>query len=342
MGSRIRNINDSNREDPLNDERGWFDDSMPVSSEDRDLFNAISRYMMGRNDLEEVNNDPDLPVAEILAKEMINDYQSKRRRNNDAKNFVRNAFAEIKQIEDINEDIREIKSEIGENNLDKLTAGWVREWNEQERNKTAMDPKSKEIRDFIKGSIEGDEHGHETIGIRGRRHNRLSRSLIRFILPAAAVISVFIGLRILLPAGNPDRLFNLYYEPLKAISPITRTIEPDNQFGYIQAIERFNAGDYTGAAIGFSDALQKDNTDFAPRFFLGLTHLALENYDNSINLLSEVTLHQGIYSKESQWYLGLAYLKTGETEKALACFEPLAKNPGFYQALAEKIVRRLK
>lgn len=342
MVSRRRHINASNREDSWNNGRDRIDDGMLISSEDRALFDGISRYMKGRIDLEEVENDPDLPVAEILAKEMINDYHSKKRRNNDAENFVRNAFAEIKQTEDINEDIREIKREIGESNLDKLTAGWVSEWNEQERNKTAMDPKSKEIRDFIKGSIEGDEHRHETVTTREWRHKKLSRTLIRYFLPAAAVISVFIGLRIFLPAGNPDRLFNLYYEPLKAVSPITRTSDPDQQASYTQAIEKFNSGDYTSAANGFSNAIRKDNTDLTPRFFLGITQLALENYDNSINLLSEVTLHPGIYSKESQWYLGLAYLKTGETEKALACFEPLAKTPGFYQARAEKIVRRLK
>ena len=342
MGSRRKNINESNRDDAWNDGRERVEDGMLISSEDRALFDTISRYMKGRIDLEEVKNDPDLPVAENLAKEMIKDYHSKRQKNNYAVNFVRQAFAEIKQTDKINEDIREIKSEIREKNLDKIAADWVREWNDQERNKTAMDPKSKEIRDFIKGSIEGDEHRHETIGIRGRRHKRLSRTLIRYILPAAAVISVFIGLRIFLPAGNPDRLYNLYYEPLKAVSPITRTTEPDQQVSYTQAIEKFNAGDYQGAAIGFSDAIRKDNTDIAPRFFLGITQLALENYDHSINLLSEVAHHPGIYNKESQWYLGLAYLKTGETEKALACFEPLAYTPGFYQAGAEKIVRRLK
>lgn len=342
MGSRRRNINDSNRDDAWNDGRERFEDGMLISSEDRALFDTISRYMMGRTDIEEVKNDSDLPVAENLAKEIINDYRSKRQENNYAVNFVRQAFAEIKQTDKINEEIREIKHEIGEKNLDKITSDWVREWNEQERDKTTIDPKSKEIRDFIKGSIEIDEYGHEIVTTRGRRHKTLSRTLIRYILPAAAVISVFIGLRILLPATNPDRLFNLYYEPLKAVSPITRTIEPDQQVSYIQAIEKFNAGDYHGAAIGFSDAIRKDNTDITPRFFLGITQLALENYDHSINLLSEVAHYHGIYNKESQWYLGLAYLKTGDTEKALACFEPLANTPGFYQAGAEKIVRRLK
>jgi TolA-binding protein len=342
MGSRRRNINDSNRDDSWNERMDRIDDGMLISSEDRTLFDAISRYMMGRNDLEEVNNDSDLPVAENLAKEMINDYRSKRQENNYAVNFVRQAFAEINQTDEINEDIREIKSEIREKNLDKITSDWIREWNEQERDNAAVDSKAKEIKDFIKRSFEDDESGHETAPIRGRRRKKISKTLIRYILPAAAVISVFIGLRILLPATNPDRLFNLYYEPLKAVSPITRTIEPDQQVSYIQAIEKFNAGDYQGAAIGFSDAIRKDNTDITPRFFLGITQLALENYDHSINLLSEVAHHPGIYNKESQWYLGLAYLKTGDTGKALACFEPLANTPGFYQAGAEKIVRRLK
>jgi len=342
MGSRIRNINDSIRDGSWDNRLDRIDDSMPVNSEDRDLFDAISRYMMGRKDLKEVSNDPDLPAAENLAKEMINDYRSKRKQNNDAVDFVRQAFAENKQTDKINEEIREIKREIVEKNLDEIASGWVREWNEQERDKTAVDSKTKEIKDFIKRSVKDDKPGYEAPTVRGRRHKHKIRSLIRYILPAAAVIGFFITLKIFLQASNPERLFSLYYEPLKVVSPITRTIEPDTRSGYIQAIQRFNAGDYTGAASGFSDATRKDNTDITPRFFLGITQLALENYDHAIALLSEVALKEGTYSKESQWYLGLAFLKTGEKEKALACFEPLSKTPGFYQARAEKIVRRLK
>ncbi len=342
MGSRRRHINDSNRDNAWNEGRGRIDDGMLISSEDRALFDVISRYLKGRIDLEEVKNDPDLAVAESLAKEMITDYQSKTSRNKDTEKFIREAFEGIKQDENIDEDISEIEHEIRDNDLDEITAEWVKEWNEKGRDNATRDPKAEEARNFITRSIEGEETKSE-IRITGKRKKGLSRTLIRYVsLPAAAIIGVFILLRILLPSDNPDKLFDSYYEPLKAVSPVTRNSDADQPDSYASAIEMYNAGDYQGAANGFSDAIQRDNSSIASRFFMGITQLALGNYDQAISLLSDVTVRSGSYGKETQWYLGLAYLKTGEKEKALACFEPLAQTPGFYRARAEKIVRRLK
>ena len=75
---------------------------------------------------------------------------------------------------------------------------------------------------------------------------------------------------------------------------------------------------------------------------MGLSELALENYPQAVNLLSGVANNTGEYAKEAKWYLGLAWLKTGNKEKAVECFEFLAGSDGFYRDRSEKILRRLK
>ncbi len=48
------------------------------------------------------------------------------------------------------------------------------------------------------------------------------------------------------------------------------------------------------------------------------------------------------YQKEALWYLGLAYLKTGEKEKSARCFSLLVQSSEYYGQRAKIILRRLK
>jgi tetratricopeptide (TPR) repeat protein len=257
-------------------------------------------------------------------------------------NFIREAFAGREQDDSINNEIGDIKDEIQNNKIDTITAEWVKEWHEKQMENTAMDTKKREIRDFIASSLE-DEKGKPVIRIVSDRKKEVRRKILRYVsLAAAAIISVVILFRTLLPSYNPEKLFSTYYEPLNVISPVTRNSNTNLSNGYNSAIEMYRLGNYQGAAIGFSDAIEKDNSSIEPLFFMGITELALENYDQAINMLSDATNPSINYWKEAEWYLGLAYLKTGEKEKAFTCFEILSQTEGFYHKRAEAILRHLK
>jgi tetratricopeptide (TPR) repeat protein len=73
-----------------------------------------------------------------------------------------------------------------------------------------------------------------------------------------------------------------------------------------------------------------------------MSQLALQNYSQTIDLLTGVANGHGEYGKEAEWYLGLSYLKTGNKAKAIDCFEYLVKSNGFYRERAENILYRLK
>ena len=108
------------------------------------------------------------------------------------------------------------------------------------------------------------------------------------------------------------------------------------------AIGSYKTGDYDRAAREFSETILKDPSVVSPRFLMGLTQLALKNYDQTITLLTGVVSDSGEYAKEARWYLGLTYLKTGDKQKAAECFKYLAQSEGFYRERAENILRRLK
>jgi tetratricopeptide (TPR) repeat protein len=342
MSRQIKNKRSKSLTIPGKVVRKNIEDDLFLNSEDLSLLQMINDYMKGRLDLDDVRNDPALPQIEKTVRDFVLDYHNEKMKNKENEKFIRdNLSVEIQTIETLQE-ISIIKDEIDNSNINEVSAEWVKDWHIRKEINSGSDHKIKEIRDFITSSLESDKDEPE-ISSTGNKKKVLHVSFIRIMsLSAAAIISTFILIKTLLPSYNPDKLFSSYYEPLSVVLPVTRGLGSSESNIYTSGIEKYKLGDYQGAAKDFSNAMLKDNTTTTPLFFSGISNLALGNYDQAVNLLSKVGSRSGEFGKEAEWYLGLAYLKTGEKEKALICFEFLAQSPGYYRERAEKIIRHLK
>jgi TolA-binding protein len=326
--------------------RNSWDDpgfDMLLAPEDSALFGKISECMKGLFDVEDVKSDPDYTSATDTAVMMIAGYRANSARNKDNERFINDSLAEQTTDEKLRDEINQIKHEIRHSNLNDISSEWVKEWHEKREENKSRDPKAEEIREFITGSIDRDE------AIPRKKPESTKRSasgrflIIRYSsLAAAAVIGAVFLIRALLISGDTQKLFSKYYEPFNAVSDITRGISSGGSISFNRAIENYKSGDYLAAETGFSKAMLNETTSLSPSFFLGITEIQLGNYPGAIDLLGGVASRQGEYTKEARWYLGLAYLKSGNKLKASECFELLARSPGFYKDRSEKILRRLR
>jgi hypothetical protein len=321
----------------------WADSDMMLSPRDSALFGTISNYMTGCLDIEDVKSDPLFKETDDAAREMISGFDNKAPMHMPYAKFIRENFTGENEEEKLADEINDIKRESTENNLVKITAGWVREWDENRLNGVSPDAMSDERKEFITNALVEAESDFERSAHAGKRKSLKKIFSARLALPAAAaLIGAFFLIKLLLPSYNPDKLFEKYYEPMSAISPVTRSADAGGAKNYASAIESYNKKNYQAATIAFSDAILKDPLNMSSRFFMGIAQMELGNYDQAENILENVISRQSEYLKEARWYLGLAYIKTGNTQKAHECFEILAKSPGFYSGRAEKILRRLR
>ena len=90
-----------------------------------------------------------------------------------------------------------------------------------------------------------------------------------------------------------------------------------NQTGILQQLRVIKTEITQGCNAGFRKYSEKDPSSESARFLLGMSQLALQNYNQTINLLTAVSDDSGEYGKEARWYLGLSYLKTGNKAKQL-------------------------
>jgi TolA-binding protein len=336
MNNRIKNIKGNQTSEE-------FKIDQFADSDDSVLFNTAGDYLTGRSDLEDIKNDPSLAETKDIVREMISNYNKKLSGNRENERFIKDIFSGNDAEDVISGEIKTIQQEIAEKNLNPVTSEWVREWQEKKLQSRDSDPRSIEIRNFITGAINSsDSELRKTINDDHKK--RSDRSLFaRYVsLSAAALIGFFFLIKTLLPTSDPDKLFNSFYKPFEAISPVTRSINNNEPDRYSSAITSYKNGNYKGAIAGFESVLEKDRSSESARFLLGMSQLALQNYSQTIDLLSTVANGSGEYGKEARWYLGLAYLKTGNKANAIDCFEYLKKANGFYRERSENILRRLK
>ena len=342
MKRKSRHINKPS-EIPGDKPGNGFENDPMATSDDLALFESMSGYMKGRLDIEDVKNDPAYAATKDKVNELVLDYYENIKGNEKNGKFIRDIFSERRKPENLNEAIKNIKQEIKNNKLDEITSEWVKEWHEKKQKNGAGDQKSEEIRGFISKAINSSETGPEKKLNEVNKNSFISSRFVRYAsLSAAALLGVFMLVRTLLPSSDPEKLFLSNYEPYDAISPVTRNLETSEADNYSSSIGKYKTADYQGAAIGFAANLQKDPSRVSSQFFLGLSQLALGNFDQAIDLLIVIANDQGEYGKEARWYLGLSYLKTDNKLKAIECFEYLAKSDGFYRERSEKVLRRLK
>ncbi|MCJ7447186.1 MAG: tetratricopeptide repeat protein [Bacteroidales bacterium] len=342
--NRQNKYNDNNFQgEAVNDSWNDADHKVLPSEEDVALFGMISASFTGQIDIQEAKSDPAYSETDDMVKQVIADYQKNATHNKDNEKFIRESFNGKTREAYVEKEIGRIKQEIDHSDLDKISADWVKEWHEKRQRNGGKDAKTEEIKEFITNSLKPQENITGINKGAGKKKRLIRRLVISYtMLAAAAIMGAVFLIRPLLPSYNPDNIFTKYYEPYSAVSSVTRGNDASGNETFTSALESYKRGNYQDAATGFSEVLVDEIASPSSRFFLGITQIALQDYDRAIDLLDEEAGQQGEFAKDARWYLGLAYIKAGNKAKASECFEILAQSPGFYRERSEKILRRLK
>jgi len=309
-------------------------------NEDLSLERRIEEFFRAERDMFAVKSDPDYGKADALAREMIADHMAGSP-GEERKQFILSSLSQTKEPGNKENEISGIMEEIRSQNLDDLTNKWIDDW---EVEKQQGDKRTSEIREFvIKSLSESGEMKEQLLSV-WKTVPAERKRIIRYIAGAAAIFTgLIITYTTLFLSGNPQKLYTRYYEPVTAVSPVTRDASAGNEgVLWIPAVTSFNQGDYDRALELFTAISASGPSLTPPRFYSGLSHLALGNTGEAVRILEDVMISKGEFTKEATWYLGLACLKEGNYKKASECFTTLAGQPGYYSERSARILRRLK
>ncbi|MCK5637306.1 MAG: CDC27 family protein [Flavobacteriaceae bacterium] len=140
-----------------------------------------------------------------------------------------------------------------------------------------------------------------------------------------------------------EQLYTQNFEPYRNIvQPVVRG-ESINSIEY-KAFVAYENKNYH-KAINLYNSVDNTNADYI-QFYKAMCYLSLNKTNEAINLLLPVATSSNKSTSDknfdelSNWYLGLAYLKNGENEKALSQFSLIANHPTntFKQEEAKEII----
>lgn len=176
----------------------------------------------------------------------------------------------------------------------------------------------------------------ERLGMVGTRR----KSLFWYAAASVLVFMVVFTSLVRHKSYTGQQLYTSYYQPYKVGASVSRSGSA-TQNGLNNALLAIDRGEYATALNLLESAGEKESC--AVNFYSGVAYQELGQYSRAIGSFTQV-VEQGdnLLVEQSEWYIGLCYLKTDELEKAVAQFRSIASRNGFYGEESGKILKQLE
>ncbi len=157
----------------------------------------------------------------------------------------------------------------------------------------------------------------------------------------AASVTLLVGLSATLYFGQQkatqNALYNTYYESYKL-----KNFEKDAPDVLLNtAFYNYHQGNYKGAKDIFYSLSKNSEYKTTASFYLGLSNMELNLFDEAINCFIDESLVKSEYKYMSQWYLALCFIKTKENTMAKYVLNQLALSESKYQKKAKVLLEKL-
>jgi tetratricopeptide (TPR) repeat protein len=161
---------------------------------------------------------------------------------------------------------------------------------------------------------------------------------------AAAIVFIILAVSVFLIVRtnklNTLDLYATFFEPYVKSEKVFELTRSSDDFYY--AVKVFEAGDYSRAAILFSNLSDSVELKAYALFYSGITSMELGKWDEAISSLKNaIGCGEDQIAYDSRWYLGLCYLRVDDEESARRQFEILASEKNEYTRKSRQIVRIL-
>ncbi|MCB0570505.1 MAG: hypothetical protein KDC66_12100 [Phaeodactylibacter sp.] len=168
----------------------------------------------------------------------------------------------------------------------------------------------------------------------------------RLSIAAGATILIISALFVSLRHPSNEKLYAQYFEYLPSAiheGGGARATSPKTMGLRASAVQAYETGAYEDAEALARVYLEENPADQEMRFYFGLMLLGKGDAGSAIQHLEAVRTNPKPieYERPATWYLGLAYLKRGQTDKASLLFKELKDGDGRYAELARSVLEKL-
>ena len=171
----------------------------------------------------------------------------------------------------------------------------------------------------IDAKLENNSQEAKTISFTERMAKSRIYSIAAVILLLIATSYIWLSVNL-----NPARIAEDAYEPY----PNILTVKGDNNIDQLlqDGVRAYKAEDFDKAISSLEEVLKADPDEKNAAFYLGLTKISNNQSEEAIPLL-KIAKSSPKFEAITDWFIGLAHLKSGNTEEAKTIFEVIANDP---------------
>ncbi len=168
------------------------------------------------------------------------------------------------------------------------------------------------------------------------------KRIVWYAVASSIVVMLAFSSLVMHKTYSNQQLYTSYYQPYKNGSNVSRSASSINNEMNI-ALRQLDKGNYPTALKMLQSASVKEQDGFSLRFYSGVAYQGLGDFKNAINSFNDVVRHgDNLLVEQSEWYIGLCYLKIEEREKAVKQFRYIVSRNGFYREQSSKLLKQLE
>jgi tetratricopeptide (TPR) repeat protein len=208
----------------------------------------------------------------------------------------------------------------------------------REIDKAAMEADVITLRNSLQ-HISSEEQGRssEILGLSPKR-----KSLFWYAAASTIILMIVFTSLLRHKTYTSQQLYTSYYQPYKSGANVSRSsaVSPGEMN---LALRHIDNGEYTTALRLLDHASAGTQDGFSINFYSGVANQELGEYGRAISSFSEVVRHgDNLLVEQSQWYIGLCYLRLDERERAVSQFSAIVSGNGYYRDQSKKILKQLE
>ena len=164
---------------------------------------------------------------------------------------------------------------------------------------------------------------------------------IRFAAAVAALMVIGSLYLIITGNGNPESLYNRYFE-VYSLNSSARSADAGQLSEYTAAIQLYQNNDYAAAAVRFRNYLSNKPGNMEAQFIYGVAEMKNANYPDAKSAFSKVIDHNNnLFIDKAQWYLALCSVKTGDSSEAKTQLIAIIKSESIYKVKARRLLKKI-
>jgi hypothetical protein len=187
-------------------------------------------------------------------------------------------------------------------------------------------------------SLEEKHKNREMLGVTSPRR----KNLVWYAAASTIILMIVFSSLLRHKTYTGEQLYVSYYKPYKSGANVARSASVSaNEMN--TAIREIDRGNYTTALGMLQSASKTEQDGFSINFYSGVAYQELGEYRNAIQSFGEVVQHgDNLLVEQSEWYIGLCYLRIEEREKAAAQFKSIVSRNGFYREQSRILLKQIE